>query len=83
MPVFPKNGRTTIGGQHLLHGVPLSTTEIVKDPKCPVLENDLPELLGQQTTALIGNIGITELSQGMLVLLLENKLNYLSVMDMN
>lgn len=37
MPAFPKTGRTTIGGQHLLQGIPLSATEIAKDPKCPVL----------------------------------------------
>jgi len=64
MPAFPKNGRTTVGGHHLLHGIPLSTTEIAKDPKCPVLETVLPELLRQQTNALVGHIGITELSQG-------------------
>jgi uncharacterized protein YgbK (DUF1537 family) len=64
MPAYPKNGRTTVGGHHLIQGIPLSTTEIAKDPKCPVLETVLPELLRQQTTALIGHIGINELSQG-------------------
>jgi uncharacterized protein YgbK (DUF1537 family) len=64
MPAFPKNGRTTIGGHHLLHGVPLSETEIGKDPKTPVLESVLPELLRQQTDVLVGHIGISELSQG-------------------
>ena len=64
MPAFPKTGRTTVGGHHLLQGVPLSTTEIAKDPKAPVLETVLPELLRQQTTALVGHIGIAELSQG-------------------
>jgi len=64
MPAFPKNGRTTVGGYHLLNGIPLSTTEIAKDPKCPVTETLLPRLLQQQTTHLVGHIGITELSQG-------------------
>ena len=64
MPAFPKAGRTTVGGHHLLHGIPLSTTEIAKDPKTPVLETYLPELLRKQTNGLIGHIGITELSQG-------------------
>lgn len=64
MPAFPKNGRTTVGGHHLLYGVPLSETEIGKDSKTPVLESVLPELLRQQTSALIGHIGIFELSQG-------------------
>jgi len=64
MPAFPKNGRTTVGGHHLLQGLPLSTTEIAHDPKSPVLETVLPELLRKQTTALVGHIGIAELSQG-------------------
>ena len=64
MPAFPKNGRTTVGGYHLLQGIPLSTTEIAKDPKSPVLESVLPALLRQQTNDLVGHIGITELSQG-------------------
>jgi len=64
MPAFPKTGRTTIGGYHLLQGIPLSTTEIAKDPKSPVLETYLPELLRKQTNALVGHIGIADLSQG-------------------
>lgn len=64
IPAFPKNGRTTVGGHHLLHGIPLSTTEIGKDPKSPVLETILPELLRQQTNTLVGHIGIADLSQG-------------------
>lgn len=64
MPAFPKNGRTTVGGNHLLHGVPLSATEIANDPKCPVFETVLPELLRKQTGAKVGHISIMELCQG-------------------
>jgi len=64
MPAFPKNGRTTVGGHHLLHGVPLSETEVGKDPKTPVSESVLPALLRQQTSILVGHIGIFELSRG-------------------
>ncbi|EIW17409.1 MULTISPECIES: four-carbon acid sugar kinase family protein [Pelosinus] len=64
MPAFPKNGRTTVGGHHLLHGVPLSETEVGKDPKTPVSESVLPSLLRQQTSMLVGHIGIFELSGG-------------------
>ena len=64
MPAFPKNGRTTVGGYHLLHGVPLSATEIAKDPKCPVFETVLPKLLSQQTDLPVGHIGINELLSG-------------------
>lgn len=64
MPALPMNGRTTIGGHHLLHGIPVSATELAKDPKCPVAETVLPELLRQQTSVLVGHIGFTELLQG-------------------
>jgi len=64
MPAFPKNGRTTIGGNHLLHGVPLAATEIAHDPKCPVCETVLPKLLRQQSGLTVGHIGIDEICQG-------------------
>lgn len=64
MPAFPQNGRTTVGGHHLLKGIPLAATEIARDPKCPVRETVLPELLRQQTGLLAGHIGIAELLQG-------------------
>ena len=64
MPAFPQNGRTTVGGQCLLHGVPLSATEIAQDPRCPVRETSLPELLRQQTNAAVGHIGVQELVNG-------------------
>ena len=64
MPAFPKNGRTTIGGNHLLHGLPLTATEIAKDPKCPVSETVLPELLRQQSGCMVGHIGVDDLCRG-------------------
>ena len=64
MPAFPKNGRTTVGGNYLLNGVPLSATEIAKDPKCPVNETVLPELLRQQADCAVGHIGIAEVCHG-------------------
>ena len=64
MPAFPKNGRTTIGGNHLLHGQPLEATEIARDPKCPVNETVLPKLLQQQSGVAVGHIGINEVCRG-------------------
>ncbi|SDE46636.1 four-carbon acid sugar kinase family protein [Sporomusa acidovorans] len=64
MPAFPKNGRTTVGGHHLLQGVPLAATEIACDPKCPVHETILPALLAAQSGGKVGHIGIKEICQG-------------------
>ena len=44
-PAFPQTGRNTVGGYQLLNGVPISRTEISRDPKTPVKEAYLPKLL--------------------------------------
>lgn len=44
-PALPDVGRTTEGGIHMLHGVPVSETEIGMDPKKPVKEDALAEIL--------------------------------------
>jgi uncharacterized protein YgbK (DUF1537 family) len=56
-PAFPKNGRITVGGLHLLNGLPLEATEIARDPKMPVRESHIPSLLATQTKRKIGHIG--------------------------
>nr|WP_320147415.1 four-carbon acid sugar kinase family protein [uncultured Anaeromusa sp.] len=64
MPAFPQNGRTTVGGYYLLNGAPISTTEIARDPKCPVTEAVLPKLLEQQTGFPVGHINFADIAQG-------------------
>lgn len=64
MPAFPKNGRTTVDGHHLLHGIPLAKTEFAHDPISPVIETSLPELLKKQTNRPVGHIGMDTLGQG-------------------
>ena len=48
MPAFPQEGRITIGGYHLLKGVPIGRTEIAMDPLSPILESHVPTLLRSQ-----------------------------------
>lgn len=47
-PAFPNEGRTTIGGYHLLKGVPLQRTEFSRDPACPITESNIVNLLKNQ-----------------------------------
>lgn len=47
-PAFPNEGRTTIGGYHLVKGVPLQRTEVSRDPACPILESNIVNLLRNQ-----------------------------------
>ena len=45
MPALPELGRTTQGGVHILNGVPVSKTEIGSDPKTPVREDNIKNIL--------------------------------------
>jgi len=47
-PAFPNEGRTTVGGYHLLKGVPLQRTEFSRDPACPITESNILNLLRHQ-----------------------------------
>ncbi|MCE5282057.1 MAG: four-carbon acid sugar kinase family protein [Deltaproteobacteria bacterium] len=63
-PAYPRNGRTTIGGYHLLHGIPLEDTEIARDPRCPIRESHIPTLLSGQTPRKVGHVGIKAVAAG-------------------
>jgi len=63
-PAFPKNGRVTVGGLHLLNCAPLEATEIARDPKFPVKESHLPTLLATQTKRKVGHIGLKTVIAG-------------------
>ncbi|VBB07687.1 Hypothetical protein LUCI_2952 [Lucifera butyrica] len=63
-PAFPGNNRITIGSYHLLNQMPVSWTEIAEDPKSPVRESRLPELLKQQTKCKVGFIPLPVVTEG-------------------
>ena len=44
-PALPDLGRTTVGRGHLLKGIPITRTELAKDPKTPVTEDNITKLL--------------------------------------
>lgn len=46
-PALPDLGRTTVNGIHMLKGVPITQTELAKDPKKPVTEDHLGKILGR------------------------------------
>lgn len=48
IPAFPSEGRVTVGGYHLLKGIPIERTEMARDPHFPVCESHLPTLLKSQ-----------------------------------
>lgn len=64
VPGYPKNGRVVKEGYHYLNGKLLHETEIGTDPKTPVKESYLPDLLSKQTNQSIGIITSKLLSSG-------------------
>ncbi|MBE7713385.1 MAG: hypothetical protein E7Z87_06545 [Cyanobacteria bacterium SIG26] len=68
IPAFPQEGRTTVGGYHLLKGVPIERTEMARDPHSPISESHLPTLLKQQLgenlESLVANIELKTILDG-------------------
>lgn len=56
MPAFPQEGRTTVGGYHLLRGIPIEHTEMARDPHSPISESHLPTLLKNQLGEKLSNL---------------------------
>lgn len=63
-PAFPRIGRITVGGYHLLNQIPLQMTEIAQDPKSPVTDSRLVALLTSQSRYAVGHIPLTEVLAG-------------------
>lgn len=68
MPAFPQEGRITVGGYHMLKGVPIERTEMARDPHSPITESHLPTLLksqlGENLESLVGDIELKTILDG-------------------
>lgn len=63
VPAFPSEGRITVGGYHLLKGVPIERTEVARDVHSPIFESHVPTLLKSQLSEDKKDIvGLIELS---------------------
>lgn len=68
IPAFPAESRVTVGGYHLLKGVPIERTEMARDPYSPIFESHLPTLLQSQlhddNMELVGLIELKTVMKG-------------------
>ena len=68
VPAFPSEGRVTVGGYHLLKGVPVERTEMARDPYSPIFESHVPTLLkkevGKDWEHLVASIDLKDVMQG-------------------
>ncbi len=67
VPAYPKNGRTTVGGYHLVNQLLLEDSEAAHDPKSPVTESYLPALLARQSKRTVGHIDIKIIRENRIV----------------
>jgi len=63
-PALPDLKRTTVGGIHRLNGVPITNTEMAKDPKKPVREDHLGRLLKEAYSEEIVHVPLEEVQRG-------------------
>ena len=75
VPAFPQEGRITVGGYHLLKGVPIERTEMARDPRFPIFESHIPTLfdsqLDDECKELIGTIELKTVMNGAGPILME------------
>lgn len=63
-PAFPAAGRVTIGGYHLVHGVPVERTEVGHDAGAPVRGSYLPHLLESEGAYEVHCLRLEDVEQG-------------------
>lgn len=61
---FPKNGRTTLGGIHYVHGRRLEESEFRHDPTHPMTQSDLRAILQGQTSRRVAHLDHSEIVRG-------------------
>ncbi|WP_078599801.1 four-carbon acid sugar kinase family protein [Streptomyces violens] len=64
VPAFPDAGRTTVGGLHLVDGVPLTRTAVACDPFDPVRHSRVAALLGEQTSRSTAELPLDVVESG-------------------
>ncbi len=63
-PAYPKTGRITVSGFHLLNQRLIEDTEVAKDPEAPVTQSHIPTLLRCQSEKTVALIDVAAVTQG-------------------
>jgi uncharacterized protein YgbK (DUF1537 family) len=64
VPAFPAAGRTTVGGIHLVDGIPVAETEAARDPFGPVTTSRVATLLAAQTRLRTAEVALDVVQAG-------------------
>ena len=67
-PAYIEEGRSTVGGYQLLNGLPIERTQCALDPKAPIFESYIPDILkkdlNSQIASLIDTIELNTITKG-------------------
>lgn len=63
-PALPSQRRTVVEGRLLIDGVPVSQTQVARDPVTPVRESHIPTLLAEQSSRSVGTIDLAWVAAG-------------------
>jgi uncharacterized protein YgbK (DUF1537 family) len=63
-PAYPQKGRITVGGYQLVHQQLLEDSEISRDPKFPVTDSKIANIIKGQTDLPVGEVSIRSLRNG-------------------
>lgn len=61
---FPSSGRTSVGGYLIVNSLPLEKTSVAKDPKTPISQSYIPQLIQEQTDYPVGFIPLKIVLEG-------------------
>ena len=61
---YPDSARISIGGFLLVNSVPLQNTLVAKDPKCPVTNSSIKEIIKSQSKFKVADIQISDVLRG-------------------
>lgn len=61
---YPDSSRISIGDYLLVNSIPLEKTLVAKDPKCPVTNSKISEIIKQQTKYSVETIGVNDVLKG-------------------
>ncbi|MFG2827226.1 four-carbon acid sugar kinase family protein [Streptomyces sp. NPDC048434] len=64
VPAFPDAGRSTVGGLHLVDGVPLTRTAVANDPFDPVRHSRVAAVLGAQSRRSTDELALDVVERG-------------------
>ncbi|MBC2580515.1 four-carbon acid sugar kinase family protein [Clostridium sp. DJ247] len=63
-PAYPDNNRTTVNGIQKMNGIPITETEIAKDPKKPVKEDNIANFLRSGLKEEVVHVYISDIRTG-------------------